>query len=221
MIFTRKFTWVLIVLALLIGLYNQWTARGAWQERAKDLAGQVDSTNALLKTYQYDSVTYVRKLDSLSQIARKAASQAARGKIVFQATRDTLSRDSLLIANAGDSLDLDSLSGPVRELVMSQHTFIQRAFRALEQARDVVEAQDSQIVALEAQDSINKGIVAGLQVLKSRLLAERDSARALNKPPSPFALTFEIAAGPGCTSNGVQTTCGLSAQLTLVRFRVK
>lgn len=203
-------------LVFMVGLIRNAKNEGIWQQRAHALEGQVHATDSLRTVVAADSVRLVQLSDSFHRGADRAASSAATARAAYTQLRDSL-RHWGGVATPVDSLAGDSL----RELASDAHQYAQMAARALDQADRAIHAQDSEIVALRGADSVSQVRIRDLGLLTRQALAERDSARALLKPPSAFALTFEVGVGPGCASNVTQTVCGLSAQVTIFRFRLR
>lgn len=207
-------------LALLAGFGWQMAQRGAWRERLRDLQAQVDSTDRVLVQYRADSAAWARTLAALSRRATNLAKDSARlaGELGLASARRAAADSALAAAQA--AVDEQQLPPPLQALLAAQQDAT-AALAAEGQAcqRSLANAQAQRTTCEEMADTLRHQ-VASLERLNGRLLAERDSARALLKPPSLLALTFELTAGPGCSSNGRQTVCGGSVQATVLRFRI-
>ena len=209
----------MLILAALSGWGWHLQQRGRWLERKQDLQTQVDSTRVLLGRYTADSAGRQRSLDSLGRLTVRLSRDST---IWHQRWLQTLAAktavDSALTALRA-SVDEDSLPEAVKTLLAGERRALLTTGQSFEACQEGLRiAQEARSVCQTAQDTLQSEIV-GLRGFQARLLAERDSALSLLKPPSLLSLTFELGVGPACLVGSV-VRCGLGVQATVVRFRL-
>lgn len=209
---------VVVVVALVGGLTWQAYARGAWQRRAEDLQTQVQATNRRLRQYSTDSTAWAAALQQAQARADSLARDSARAARTLAAAHT----GSAQAAHRADSLrqvtNVDSLPSQVRDLLQVQRSATlaaQGEAQACTAALDVAQGQRS--LCEVVRDTLTRKVTA-LEGLRASLLAERDSARALLRPPPLLTLAADLSAGPACVVGlDGSAHCGVGLQVSVLR----
>lgn len=218
---SRKDVILLVVALVGAGILFRWVyERGQWKERVNDLTAQVDSTDGYwLKKYAEDSTAWATRSDSLTARGDTLALDSAR----FARRADTLEARRIAALEELQQLDVDLTTLPqgAQQLVTGLRSALNETTLSLGTCRLRRHTADEQRTVCEVQAADQRDQIFSLEQLRGRLTAERDSALALLRPPSLLSLTLEGGIGPGCTVglNGM-SVCGLSAHVTVIRFRL-
>ena len=197
-------------------------ARGAWKEREKDLLEQIRVTDSLLNVYQADSVRWFGELSALRERSNVLRADSARLDSSLVRSRVVRRGVEARLSSLLSDLDRDTLPQELQDLLdVGEATLVALAEEGEACVASLENARGQRTVCEEARQ-IDSTRIASLELVRTRLTAERDSAQALNKPPPLFSLTFEVGVGPGCAVgvNG-QVACGASLQATVLRFRLR
>ena len=209
-----------VLVALVSGLVYQAYARGAWKERARDLEAQVELTDVLLDGYAINEGIWAERLDSLANVARESnltALEQARTLRIAQRDREVADSEIVVLRSV---VDETALSGEVRDLLEGERVAAERARDETVACRLLLNTQMGLSNTCATQRGVLEGQVSSLSVLRGRLVAERDSALALMKPPPILDLTMELTIGPGILATMAgQVYAGIGLQLSILKFR--
>ncbi len=209
---------VAVVVGVVLHLANQW---GQWQARRQALETQVVITDSLAAVYTADStvwaglvVTLIAHQDTLEEKADSLTGVAAsQDSARVEAVTDL---DALRAA-----AEVVPIPAPAAALVRGLENALTHTEVSLNTCGVQLTNAQEQITTCTKRQAIHDSALARAGILRGRLTAERDSARALLRPPPWFALAFEVNAGVGCvTTLSGTVACGPAVQVTLFRFRI-
>lgn len=212
-----------LLLIVLVGVAAWIYNLGAWQERVDDLQAQVDSTdNYWLPKYTADSTEWATQLDSLAEVNDSLVEDSTA--LAQQATRQERARirADVRLQELTSRLDTMTMTPQVRAVLGAAQQAYLHVDSSLTTCRDRLGTAESQRGVCAAELAIKTENVTALENLRTRLVAERDSAQALIKPPSLFDLTFDVGVGAGCVYDlgDQKMRCGPSTQITVLRVRI-
>ena len=213
-----KWLFIAVVVGVVLHLANQW---GRWQMRRQALEAQVVITDSLAAVYTADSTVWAGLVDSL--VAREVILTGAADSLTEVAAHQDTAR-----AKAVTELDIlrataevVSIPAPVAALVRGLEAALTLTKVSLNTCGVRLTNAQEQVTTCAKRRALLDTALTKAGVLRLRLTAERDSARALLRPPPLFALAFEMNAGVGCaTTLAGAVACGPAIQVTLFRFRI-
>ncbi len=216
----RVVKWLVVVaiVVAVLHLAKQW---GQWQARRQALEAQVVITDSLAAVYTADSTVWAGLVVTL--IARQDTLQEKADSLTGVAA----SQDSARVEAVADldalraAAEVVPIPAPAAALVRGLENALTRTEVSLNTCGVRLTNAQEQVTTCAKRQAIQDNALARAGVLRGRLTAERDSARALLRPPPLFALAFEVNAGVGCatTLSGI-IACGPAVQVTLFRFRI-
>lgn len=217
----KKLVMATVFAVFMLGAVTAWIVnRGKWRARVDNLQTQVDSTDMLLEQYQVDSVARAVQDSVLDERDSVLTVDSARVALRADSLEEARLRSLRFLALQRARIAQDTLPPDVRAVLAAYDS----ALVTTDSARSVCEQgkanAEDRAGNCEEQKSIADSTVADLETLRVRLTSERDSALVLLKPPPLFQLTFDVSVGLGCVANQNGSACGISAQLTLLRFRL-
>jgi chromosome segregation ATPase len=220
-----KLLLVLVVVIMAVAVVQRFYERGRWQERKDDLETQVDSTDQYWsEKYTQDSTAWARRTDSLQQ--RDSALVADSTRLAQEAAARTMALERSLaqLKQLRARLDPSTLPPEGRDLLVAFEQALEKTKASLTTCHAQLATAQERRSGCEVQLADRDEQVVALEHLRGRLTAERDSARALNKPPPLLSLTLEVGAGVACVvlpiGTNAEPACGLSVQVNVVRFRI-
>lgn len=227
-------TWaLLLVLGLLVVGSVRWgIAYGAREERIRDLEAQAAISDSVAQALEIARAAEIQR----RRAAARADSARRDSLAVLRSEREGLDRDRAATHRAVHAADSSYTALRARVDVPALPTLLRMVLEAADSAVAAREREtaacvltltncdrqrellERQVAARDSTIQADSVIIAGIDGLTSRIRAERDSARALLKPPPPFEWSFSVTVlGPNCNLAGCSY---VGAGLSVARFRL-
>ncbi len=216
----RVVKWLVVaaVASVLLHFANQWGQR---QARRQALEAQVVITDSLAAVYTADSTVWAGLVDAL--VARQDTLKKEADSLSGEANSQDAAR-AVAVADLGalrTAADVVPIPAPAAALVRGLEGALALTEVSLNTCGARLLNAQGQLTTCAKRRAILDTALIKAGVLRLRLTAERDSARALLRPPPLFSLAFEVNAGVGCaTTLAGAVSCGPAVQVTLFRFRI-